>query len=73
MALTAMVAAFVQHIRTDQILLDLFQRGSCATIVLVMHGIQHQYMSTDDKQQCVDQCFHGMPANEGRVAILRYP
>jgi len=51
MALTAMVAAFVQHIRTDQILLDLFQRGSCATIVLVMHGIQHQYMSTDDKQQ----------------------
>jgi hypothetical protein len=41
--------------------------------VLVMHGIQHQYMSTDDKQQCVDQCFHGMPANEGRVATLRYP
>ena len=73
MALAAMIPALIQHIRTGHILLDLFQRGSRATIVLVMHGIQHQYMSTDDKQQCVDQCFHGMPANEGRVATLRYP
>jgi len=65
MALAAMIATLVQHISTGQIQLDLFQRGGHPTIMLVMHGIQHQYMGTDDKQQCVNQCFHGMPANEG--------
>jgi len=64
MTLAAMVATLVQYIGTGQVLLDLLHGHP--VIMLMVHSIQHQYMSTDDKQQCVDQCFHGMPANQGR-------
>ena len=62
MALAAMLTATVQHILLSLTLLDLLVGN--AFIVLVVHGIQHQHVSADDKQQCPDQSFH-----EGRRRI----
>lgn len=39
MALAAMIAAFIQHIRIGQILLDLLQSRRRTPIMFVMHGI----------------------------------